>query len=236
MNNAFKAAKERYNSIEIPQELGSVVQNAIESGGKKKNRVKVHVMRIAPVAACAVICLAVGISYLSDFGKTENIANPDTADTTAFDGGDASAARSMPKAAAGGADTEAASEFGISVVQDKAQQKAVSSNDVELYNYAVQEKFTESIKECVELEKSSDAYGEIEEIYSDGEILSYNVITYPSAASNFYNIRQSDGSDISIRDIIGDDLGFDDDCEFYFKSRDKLVVISNGEEIEVIID
>lgn len=236
MNNAFKAAKERYNLIEIPQELGAVVQNAIESGGKRGNCVKVHIIRIASVAVCAMICLAIGINYLSDFGKTEDIVFSDTADATVYDGRDASASRSMPSAASGGADTKTAAGPERVVTDDSSQQKAVPSNEVALYNYAVQTKFAESIEECVKLENASDAYGEIEELYSDDEVLSYNVITYPSATSNFYNVRQSDGSDISFYDIIGDDLGFDADCEFYFKSRDKLIVISDGEEIEVIID
>ena len=94
----FNKAKEKYNSTEIPRELETVVENSIRRFEKKeKSRAGIRFVHIAPVAVCAVICLAVGISTLPENAPDESLVTSDSADA-----GVPKLARSAPAAGAGG--------------------------------------------------------------------------------------------------------------------------------------
>ncbi len=98
----FNKAKEKYNSTEIPRELETVVGNSIKQfETKQKSRAKMRFMRIAPVAACAVICLVVGISTLPENSANESLITADSADA-----GVPELARSVPAAGAGNGSAE----------------------------------------------------------------------------------------------------------------------------------
>lgn len=92
----FNKAKEKYNSTEIPRELETVVENSIRRFEKKqKSRARIRFVHIAPVAVCAVICLAIGISTLPENAPDESLVTADSADA-----GVPKLARSAPAAGA----------------------------------------------------------------------------------------------------------------------------------------
>ncbi len=243
--NELERAKEKYNSIEIPQELDAVVNEAIKASKRNKERsAGVHYLRIAPVAACALICFVIGISAYPWFGKgEEEIAlEKGNADTAVLARNAPSAGSGMSEAMADESASEApddeknskAEMMGDAVAVEKFNSSAYAKRSV--HNSLVAARISESIEESVRLENSADAYGEVTELYSDEAVFSYCVTTYPSNTASYYNIKQSDGSDISINDIIKDDSLLDENSTYYFKSDKILVIITDGEEKEVIID
>jgi len=229
-------AKEKYNSTPIPQELQSVVETAI-ARGTKKQPIKLSFMRVASVAVCAVVCLAIGVNYF--FGLQRNI--PDETAVTA-DMAEAFVAEEtsnqkkerviMPSSAVASADIES----GDSAEKDFAVKTQNANNADSFYTAYVMERFEESINECVALETGKDASGEIYEIYADEELVSYSVTTYPSNTVRFYNISRSDGRDILIEDILNDSEYSSSNCMFYVKEKNKIVVITDGEETEILLD
>ncbi len=222
MNN-FEKEKLKYESIEIPQELGEKVAEAIGENSPKRSYQQHSFKRMIPVAAAAVLLLSVGMTQFYNYknpGETDSDNTPVLAETTA---------EATP--AAGNTLEDCALDKGAS---EEAQKNSAMRN-VGYHNLYVQNKFDESIEECISRENNESAYGEISEIYSDEEVLSYSVTTFPSNNVNFYNIVQSDGTDISIESLLGDNSEFNsDNCEFYIKAKNKLVVIQNGEETEII--
>jgi len=104
-----------------------------------------------------------------------------------------------------------------------------------MYNSFVQARISQTMQECVDVENVSGAYGDMKEIFSDENVFSYSVTTYPSVTTNFYNIAQVDGTDITL-DALLDNSSEYEDCEFYIKNENAVVVINDGEEIEIPID
>lgn len=226
----FNKAKEIYNSTEIPRELDEIVENSIKQFEKKqKSRARIRFIHIAPVAACAAICLVIGISTLPKNGHNESLVGADSTDA-----GIPKLARSVPTADA---------ENGISA--DKAQAAAdvetesvtvqKANSKMSMYNMYVEKKIDESIEESVRSENFEGAYGKVSELYVDENVYSYCVTTYPSNTANYYNVKQTDGEEISLRDVLKDVKGFED-CEFYFKSANCIAVICDGEEKEIILE
>lgn len=222
----FSKAKEKYSSIEIPRELDEIVENSIKLVEQKQRRTKIHFMSLAPVAVCAVICLIVGISTLQKNAQNESLV---TADSAAA--GIPELARSAPAAGAGGGVTEEKAP-----VADAAENKYAvadkANSKMSMYNTYVAEKIDKSVEESLRQETAADAYGEVLELYSDENVYSYCVTTYPSNTINYYNVKQSDGAEILLRDLL-ENAGELENCEFYFKSANCLAVICDGEEKEV---
>ena len=61
MKRIFEA-KNEYNSIEIPPELGEVVLSAIDKGNEARRRKSFSVQRFSYIAACAALFVALGVS------------------------------------------------------------------------------------------------------------------------------------------------------------------------------
>ncbi len=221
----FNKAKQKYNSTEIPRELDAIVEDTIKQFERKqKSRTRIRFIHIAPVAACAVICVAVGISTLPKSGHNESVFGAGSADA-----GIPEVARSLPASGAGLSGNEApAAAEAENAVADKADSKR------SMYNMYVAEKIDESIEKSVRLENSEGAHGKVSELYSDENVYSYCVTTYPSNTRNYYNIKQNDGAEIMLEDILRDVSGLEN-CEFYFKSASCIVVICDGIEKEIIL-
>lgn len=215
----FEKEKKIYNSTEIPEKLSAVVADTIASHGRKNRGITFYLLKTVPAVACAIVCLVVGIKLIPtlNVNDAEN-ADFDYAVQDAADTG-IELARSAP--------TE---KFAAIESAEKALNDSIS-----LYNFAVEEKFSDSIDECVARENSSDAHGTIEEIYSDGEMVSYSVTTYPSKSLNFYNIYLSDGSDIPIEHVLEDSHDYHG-CEYYFKTADEIIVVKDGKEISIDVN
>lgn len=225
----FSKAKEKYSSIEIPRELDEIVENSIKLVEQKQRRMKIHFLRLAPVAVCAVICLLVGISTLQENTQNESLVTADSADA-----GIPKLARSAPTAGAGGGVTE--EKAPVADVADTEYAVADKANSkMSMYNTYVAEKIDKSIEESVKQETAADAYGEVSELYSDENVYSYCVTTYPSKTINYYNVKQSDGAEILLRDLL-ENAGELEDCEFYFKSANRLAVICDGKEKEINLE
>ncbi|MBE6966801.1 MAG: hypothetical protein E7441_12320 [Ruminococcaceae bacterium] len=225
----FNKAKEKYNSIEIPQELDEIVENSIKQFEQKQRRTKIHFLRLAPVAVCAVICLAIGISTLPKNRTNEGLI---TADST--DAGVPELARSVPAAGAGNGISEDRTPAAMNAETESTGEYKANSK-MSMYNMYVAEKIDESIEKAVKAEVSDDAYSEVVELYSDENVYSYCVTTFPSNTANYYNVKQSDGAEIELHDLLKNAEGLEN-CEFYFKSANCLAVICDGEEKEIIID
>ncbi len=226
----FNKAKQKYNSTEIPRELDTIVEDSIKQFERKqKSRARIRFIHIAPVAACAVICLAVGISTLPKTAYNESLATSDSADS-----GVPKLARSVPAA---GAESEVFSDEAPAAAEAETENAVAdkANSKVAMYNMYVAEKIDESIEESVRLEKSEGAYGEVTELYSDKNVYSYCVTAYPSNTRHYYNIKQNDGAEIMLGDILRDVTGLER-CEFYFKSANCVVVICDGEEKEILLD
>ena len=226
----FNKAKEKYNSAEIPQELEIVVENSIKHfEQKKKSREKIRFVRLAPVAICAVICLVIGISTLPESEQKETLVTEESAAV-----GIPKLARNVPAADAGnGISADEAPAAAVAATESAAEFKADSK--MSMYNMYVAEKIDKSIEDSVETETSDGAYGEVTELYSDENVYSYCVTTYPSNTAKFYNVKQNDGAEITLRELLKDANEFED-CEFYFKSANCIVVICDGEEKEIILE
>lgn len=225
----FNKAKEKYNSIEIPQELDEIVENSIKQFEQKQRRTKIHFLRLAPVAVCAVICLVIGISTLPKNRTNEGLI---TADST--DAGVPELARSVPAAGAGNGISEDRTPAAMNAETESAVEYKANSK-MSMYNMYVAEKIDESIEKAVKAEVSDEAYSEVTELYSDENVYSYCVTTFPSNTANYYNVKQSDGAEIELRDLLKNAEGLEN-CEFYFKSANCLAIICGGEEKEIIID
>ena len=225
----FNKAKDKYNSIEIPQELDEIVENSIKQFEQKQRRTKIHFIRIAPVAVCAVICLVIGISTLPKNRTNEGLV---TADST--DAGVPELARSVPAAGAENGISEDRSPAAMNAETESAVEYKANSK-MSMYNMYVAEKIDESVEKAVKTETSDNAYSEVVELYSDENVYSYCVTTFPSNTANYYNVKQSNGAEIELHDLLKNAEGLEN-CEFYFKSANCLAVICDGEEKEIIID
>ncbi len=226
----FNKAKEIYNSTEIPRELDEIIENSIKQFEKKqKSRARKRFIHIAPVAACAVICLVIGISTLPKSGHNESLVGTDSTDA-----GVPELARSVPTADAENGvyadETPTAAD-----VETESTAEFKANSKMSMYNMYVEKKIDESIEESVKSENFEGAYGKVSELYADENVYSYCVTTYPSDTANYYNVKQNDGAEITLRDILRDVNGIED-CEFYFKSANCIVVICDGGEKEIILE
>ncbi len=226
----FNKAKEKYNSTEIPRELDVIVEESIKQFEKKQNsRARIRFIHFAPVAVCAVICLVIGISILPESGYNESKVGADSTDA-----GIPKLARSLPTSGAGkGVSADEVAAVADAETESAAEYKA--NSQMSMYNMYVKEKIDESIEESVKSENSEGAYGKVSELYSDGSVYSYCITTYPSNTANYYNVKQNDGTEITLGDMLSDVTGLEH-CEFYFKSANCIVVICDGEEKEIILE
>ncbi len=93
MDKLYKA-KQVYNSIEIPPELNKIVESAIEESRKPVAKKVPYIKILAPVAACAAICIALGAGGLLSDVENEAL----TIDGASVGESEISIARAMPEA------------------------------------------------------------------------------------------------------------------------------------------
>ncbi len=91
-------AKKKYEEIEIPSELKEIVSSAIEKSTPKKRGPLFYTKVLAPIALCAAICIAIGISGIGEVSPIENDAEAEMVSDTTATAEMAKSARMMPMA------------------------------------------------------------------------------------------------------------------------------------------
>ncbi len=188
--NAFSDAKKIYNTTEIPDELESIVRNAIEKSAekaRKKERLsRFSLISKVSVAACAVLVL---LGALNAFNPLYNLSDDRT--TEKF-------GRSIPDA-----------------VMPKTMRSAHTNTVVnDRINEAMSEKIASARQgygKVSELDSENiSVIADYSICYESDDIVSFVVLIDKSWDSSdrdkfYYNIRTSDASDITLEDFLGKD-------------------------------
>lgn len=188
MRDLFLGAKKKYDSIDIPPELCSVVEDALKNEKSIYPKRQQLIFRYASVAACVLLCVMISVGYFFSSGNDLDAVPSET--STGF--------------VLKGRSTEAPDVKCDTAIEEAS---AAKSN----------------------IKPANEERAEMTELYSDDEVLSYSITFQPSNITNYYNIRQTDGEEITLESLIGEDSEFNsENSSFYFKSKNELVVICDG--------
>lgn len=204
----FKKQREIYESIEIPSELESVIEDAIAKASPYSKVRRSVFVKLVPAVALVVLLTIAGNERMlrhggPDYGKFHEGETEVTEESEMF--------------------TERmSSEFNL-------KRELPKQSNVQ----ATRALGGAPAEECDAL--LDEASGEITEIYSDDKIMSYSITEFPSGEISFYNVWKNDGTEVKIESLIGDDSVYNsDNCQFYVTSGNTLVVIKDGVEKEII--
>ena len=79
MKKLFSDAKKEYNSVEIPPELGKIIEHALNEKRNTKSVAYSLIHGHAPAAACALLLIVLSIGYFAKTGSDFDTAPSETA-------------------------------------------------------------------------------------------------------------------------------------------------------------